>query len=187
VYQYLFGRRPIPDAIETATDMIGIAVNPDIEGFDKVGRLVARPIGEIVSATAGGSTSASLVMDDMNPLFGTGLSKRELFGDSELGQFQGGVPITTSLRRAFKGDSPGEFAWNMTTILGLPGGGAQLNKTIDGLSSIVEGGVKDKRGKMMFKVSGLDVVRAPVFGPFATQSGQEWLKERREKESKSEN
>lgn len=180
VYQFMFGRRPLPDVIETLLDMVDVAADPDIEQSRKAALLVARPVGTVVSATAGGSFAGSLLPENRS-IMGTGMTRQELFGDTEFGMFSGGAPTATSIQRAMTGDTPAEFAWNLTTLLGLPGGGSQVNKTGAGLKAVFGGGQRDKSGKILFDVEGSDVARAAMFGPYATQSGQNWLRKKREK------
>jgi hypothetical protein len=181
VYELLMNRRPIPDVIETAMDMVGIVVDPDADGFEKIFRLIARPVGELLSATAGGSLVGPW-LSDQKPILGSGMNKQELFGDTEFGTFSGGVPLASNVRRILEGDNGAEFAWNLTTILGLPGGGSQIRKTTEGAQVAIAGERTDKSGKTQFEVSGLDTVRALLFGPWGTGAAQEWLDKKREKQ-----
>jgi hypothetical protein len=69
-----------------------------------------------------------------------------------------------------------------SSYLHIPGGTA-LNNLTEGLIAIAEGGVNDSAGRMHFPVKGLDEkLRAVTVGPYRTQAGQEWLKERGGKE-----
>ncbi len=180
VYEFLFGRRPLPDAIETTLDLGGILVDPNSDFGEKSLRSVGRFAGELASATAGGSVVGG-ILPETGAIFGTGLSKQELFGNTSFGQFSGGAPITGGIERMTSSESPGEFAWNVTTTLGLPGGGSQIRKTVDGLRASWDGKVYDKKGKVRFEVDGADKFRATIFGTYATGEGQSWLEARREK------
>jgi hypothetical protein len=179
VYELMFNRRPLPDVIETGIDMANIAADPDTEG--KAWRLMARAVGEGLSATAGGSFAGSLI-DEQKPILGTGLNKRELFGDTEFGTFSGGAPTLGAIKRATSGETFAETAWNLSTILGLPGGGSQIRKTVEGTQTVASGKRTDKSGKTQFEVSGLDSVRALLFGPWGTRAAKEWLEKKREKQ-----
>jgi len=55
------------------------------------------------------------------------------------------------------------------------GGGSQINNIIDGVLADIEGEVKNVKGKTLFKVDTLkDRVKAPIFGIWSTDGGQEY-------------
>ena len=62
---------------------------------------------------------------------------------------------------------------------GLPFGGTQVSRVVDGLDAIAEGGARDSSGRMMFPVvESKEKFRAVFAGPFSTKAGQEFLEER---------
>lgn len=63
-------------------------------------------------------------------------------------------------------------------LFGIPGG-TQINRMVDGMIAISEGGVKDSSGKMIFPIyEPKDKIISLFSGPWATEGGKEYLKER---------
>jgi len=62
---------------------------------------------------------------------------------------------------------------------GLPFGGTQVSKTVDGIISISKQGQEDSSGKLLFPVvKTKEQMRALLFGPYGTGAGQEFLEKR---------
>ncbi len=62
---------------------------------------------------------------------------------------------------------------------GLPGG-TQISRTVDGLMASSKGGLHDSSGRLMFPITDTkEQIRAIVFGPWATEQGQEFLEKRK--------
>ena len=63
---------------------------------------------------------------------------------------------------------------------GLPFGGTQVSKTVDGIISISKQGQEDSSGKLLFPiVKTKEQMRALLFGPYGTGAGQEYLEKRK--------
>jgi len=59
------------------------------------------------------------------------------------------------------------------------GGGIQINRIVDGIIAISDGGVKDSGGRMLFPITETkDKIKAIFGGPWTTAGGQEYWKKR---------
>jgi len=64
----------------------------------------------------------------------------------------------------------------VTIRFGLPFGGTQVSRTVDGIISISKQGVEDSSGRLLFPIiEPKEQMRALLLGPFKTQAGQEFL------------
>jgi len=62
---------------------------------------------------------------------------------------------------------------------GLPFGGTQVSKTVDGIISIAKQGQEDSSGKLLFPiVKTKEQVRALLLGPYKTEAGRKYIEER---------
>lgn len=67
----------------------------------------------------------------------------------------------------------------VTLKYGLPFGGTQVSRTVDGIEAIANGGALDSTGRMMFPiVKSKEQFRAVFSGVFSTKAGQEFLEKR---------
>lgn len=65
-------------------------------------------------------------------------------------------------------------------MAGIPGG-TQINRTVDGLIAVSQGGVFDSAGRLKFPVTEQqDQMKAILGGPFTTGPGKEFIQERKE-------
>nr|HRI74818.1 hypothetical protein [Fimbriimonadaceae bacterium] len=173
IYEMAFSDRPLPDPIELAFDLNGIAATDD----EKVtGKIFGRVLGEIVSTLPGGTLLTGAVLDESQEVLGLGLTRDEFLGRTPAGMYAGTLPSTSALRNALKGSTPSELGWNLTTTLGLPFGGRQLNKTATAAEALADGGtVRDRQGRERFKIEGLEEeARALLFGPNATKAARRY-------------
>ncbi len=173
LYEVAFSDRPLPDPIELAFDLNGIAATDD----EKVtGKIFGRVLGEIVSTLPGGTLLTGAVLDESQEVLGLGLTRDEFLGRTPAGMYAGTLPSTSALRNALKGSTPSELGWNLTTTLGLPFGGRQLNKTATAAEALADGGtVRDRQGRERFKIEGLEEeARALLFGPNATKAARRY-------------
>lgn len=173
LYEMAFSDRPLPDPIELAFDLNGIAATDD----EKVtGKIFGRVLGEIVSTLPGGTLLTGAVLDESQEVLGLGLTRDEFLGRTPAGMYAGTLPSTSALRNALKGSTPSELGWNLTTTLGLPFGGRQLNKTATAAEALADGGtVRDRQGRERFKIEGLEEeARALLFGPNATKAARRY-------------
>jgi hypothetical protein len=176
VYEQMFGSRPLPDPVETVIDWAGIVGHQELSPGEKVTRIAGRGLGEFISAYPGSGFFAGAVLPEKGKLIGVGLTKRELFGNSNIGEFTGGAPVTTQLRRILESrDTAAGDAAEAMSIIGLPFGGSQIRKSLTGLKASIDGEVTDKQGKTRFEVEGFQKLISILFGPYATPAGQEWL------------
>ncbi len=81
-----------------------------------------------------------------------------------------------------KGNTRKIRQWSLRYIpllTGLPAG-TQLARTVDGIIASSRGGLHDSSGRLMFPITDTkEQIRAIVFGPWATEQGQEFLEKRR--------
>ncbi len=177
LYYEAFGDRPLPDPIDLAFDLNGIATkNSKDNDYERAYKVGGRIMGEIVSSLPGGTAMIGAVLDEQAPVLGTGLTREEFLGRTPAGMYAGTLPTSSALRNALKGETMGDLAWNLTTTLGLPFGGRQLNKTATGIEALANGGtVTDKQGRERYTIEGLvDEARALLFGPNATKAAQSY-------------
>lgn len=65
------------------------------------------------------------------------------------------------------------------TRYGLPFGGTQINRMIDGMIANSKGGVFSDAGRLLFPISETkEKIRAVMLGPFGTKAGKEFLEKR---------
>ena len=70
-------------------------------------------------------------------------------------------------------------------IFGIPGG-VQISRTVDAIISYSQGGVKDRRGRMMFKMEDpQDLVQAIFSGVWSTKGGRGLIEKRQGKKKES--
>lgn len=174
VYEGMFNDRPLPDPIDLAVDAYGIAASPSDRTLAQRGTgVVGRVIGEGISAAPGGSFAMGIVPKNRS-LLGTGLNREELFGRTPATTFAGALPLTSVVQDSIEGDNMGDWAYNATIAIGLPFGGRQLNKTIQG-AQLIEDGSRDRRGRLKFEIEGgVESARALLFGPNATNAAREY-------------
>ena len=180
LYYEAFSDRPLPDPIDLSLDLAGIAADSKQQPTkERLGKLVGRVVGEIVSSLPGGTMAVGVVADENAEIFGTGMTREELLGRTPAGMYAGTLPTSSALRNATKGSNMAELGWNLTTTLGLPFGGRQLNKTATGMEALANGGtVTDRQGRERYTIDGLvEEARALLFGPNATKAAQDyWMK-----------
>ncbi len=91
------------------------------------------------------------------------------FADGIRTYIQKGDP--SKLRRASTRYLPG--------LVGIPGG-TQINRLVDGLIAISDGGVEDSAGRMLFPIhEPKDQIISLLAGPWATEGGKEYWKDRK--------
>lgn len=180
LYYEAFSDRPLPDPIDLSLDLAGIAADSKQQPTkERMGKLVGRVVGEVVSSLPGGTMAVGVVADENAEIFGTGMTREELLGRTPAGMYAGTLPTSSALRNATKGSNMAELGWNLTTTLGLPFGGRQLNKTATGMEALANGGtVTDRQGRERYTIDGLvEEARALLFGPNATKAAQDyWMK-----------
>jgi len=173
MYDETFSDRPLPDPIDLAADLNGIAAT---ENEKVTARIFGRILGEMVSALPGGTLVTGALLDESAEVMGLGLTRDEFLGRTPAGMYAGTLPMTSALRNASKGSTPAEWGWNLTTTLGLPFGGRQLNKTATAAEALADGGtVRDRQGRERFKIEGWEEeARALLFGPNATKAARRY-------------
>jgi len=82
---------------------------------------------------------------------------------------------TRKFRNEFIKYAPGFF--------NIPGG-VQISRLVDATIAYSEGGIYDRKGRLMFPIeTDDDLIKAVIGGVWATKGGQEWLKKRKPKKS----
>lgn len=171
-YEQVFGSRPLPDAIDMTSDMVGIALDDTKTAAEKFVGVPGRVAGEFAAALPGGTTVAGLLPE--RGFFG-GLSRRDVLGSGEVTTFAGTTPITGMVGKVLSGNGEIDWAWNVTTELGVPFGGSQLKKTVEGTAAAVTGSVRKADGDVRYKVDSVpEKVGAVLFGPGSTQSARDF-------------
>jgi hypothetical protein len=175
LYYEAFSDRPLPDPIDLSMDLVGIAAdNKDKAAKDRAAKMAGRVAGEIISSVPGGTMAVGVVFDEYADIGGTGMTREELLGRTPAGMYAGTLPTSSALRNATKGSTITELGWNLTTTLGLPFGGRQLNKTSTAMEALANGGtVTNRQGREQYTIDGwVDEARALLFGPNATKAAQ---------------
>ncbi len=177
LYYEAFSDRPLPDPIDLSMDVVGIAAdNKDKAAKDRAAKMVGRVAGEIISSVPGGTMAVGIFFDEYADIGGTGMTREELLGRTPAGMYAGTLPTSSALRNATKGSTMTELGWNLTTTLGLPFGGRQLNKTSTAVEALANGGtVTDRQGRPRYTIDEwVDEARALLFGPNATKAAQRY-------------
>lgn len=85
----------------------------------------------------------------------------------------------TGTRKYIQTGDPTKLRQAATKYLMPTGGGIQINRIVDGIIAISDGGVKDASGKMLFPITDTkDQIKAVYGGPWTTAGGQEYWKKR---------
>jgi len=85
-----------------------------------------------------------------------------------------GLAISGDPRRRAEGLKSLESA--LAALIIGPGGN-QLRKIYQGIKTVQAGGKRDKRGRLLFPVSGAgEATRAIIFGPYQTKTGQDYIR-----------
>jgi predicted ABC-type ATPase len=160
VYEQLFGANPLPDPIRTAEDEFEILTS-ELDPMEKAARASGRLGGEALSAVPGGSTAAALIPE--YDILGTGISRRELLGDTEAGTFAGGVPAMDTFKKLLSD----EFFTVIARDLILPAGGTQLQRIIRGVDAITEGALSKPVSKResWWQEQVYELVRSGAYDP----------------------
>lgn len=176
IYDKVFGSKPLPDPIDLAGDVAKIAGSDDDLG-KKVALSLGRTAGEWANTVPGAGTLAAFVPDRI-----AGMSRAELFGKTDIGQFGGqGPPVVGSVVNTGKDltdmfVNPQNLGQDLLSALSnyFPGG-SQAKKTITGLGVANQGYKADSDGDRQYSVQDpVEKVRAILFGPSSTQAAQEY-------------
>jgi len=130
-------------------------------------KLFGRLAGEVLSNVPLGQTAAAAYPQDGFKRLGilSELTREELFGDNDPTRFGGGLLAAKGLQDPiFK--------------LALPFGGEQVKKTQQGITSFLQGEVKNKSGDTAFNVEKTPINAAQmfIFGKYSTQAAQDYFK-----------
>lgn len=154
---------PIQSLIDGATD-----ASDEMQDNGNAGRaalkFTGRQVGEILSNVPFGQTVAAALPDDfVKNTLGFQGGKKELFGSADPGRFGSGLLAVNGIMDPLYKLIP-------------PFGGAQVKRTIDGVSSMLQGQVKDSKNNLSFKTDAtpLNVAQAVLFGKNSTQQAQEF-------------
>lgn len=166
VYNYVFnsvaepivGRRITFDPINALSDSIFNDSNPTI------GKTAGRMAGEVLSNLPLGQTVAGLYPENGVNLAGyQSPSRQKLFGESDPTRFGEGVLINKAMADPLYKILP-------------PFGGAQLNKTIEGVKYNLDGGSYNINGKLQFPSSDnpLQKAQSVIFGKASTPEARNY-------------
>lgn len=164
IYEPLFGDRPILDPIDAMVQSGQSLAQGNFAGA------IGRVPGEFISNIPGGQFAAGVVYPEegIRVPFGEGrrvASREEVFGDSPAGRFGPTLPLTGAIQ-------------NPLYSL-LPFGGAQLQRTVEGSRAYGRGYSQTPSGKVRFEIEQTpqNFIRALLSGPYATSSGQEYIRD----------
>lgn len=132
IYQEILGASPLPDPVRTLEDELEI-LRSELDPLEKVQRALGRILGEGLSAIPGGSTAAGFVPE--YDIFGSGLNRRDLLGDTEAGTFAGGMAASDLTWQLLSN----EWATVLVRDMVIPAGGTQVQRTMRGIDAITEG------------------------------------------------
>jgi hypothetical protein len=136
------------DPINAMKDGVTDVINePNLSGITKAG---GRLFGEILSNVPGGQTLAGFYPEFGNSILPT---RKEFFGEEDPTRFGSGVLSTKALTDPlFK--------------IAMPYGGAQLKKTLQGLSAYGAGKSETKSGNFQYEINQTvpNLLRAGLFG-----------------------
>jgi hypothetical protein len=178
-YEQVTGNKLIADPLNAAIDAGGIMTDQDLvdENGDPIGlgertvRAAGRIGGEAAAATPLGNAILGTLYPErgVRMPFGSGermMSRADLFGDSQVGRFGGSMPITSAFE-------------NPLHLLGIPGA-SQLQKSYEGVSAFSDGASVSPSGTERFEIdqNAANFIRALIFGPYQTEEGRAYLKDR---------
>ncbi len=162
-YQAAFGRTPLPDPIRAVKEAWG-----EDDWYMKLGRLA----GEGLSGMPGGSFVASFVPQE---------TRKKIFGRTEVGIYQGGVPVASAwsniLGNLFKGRITKAGAGIIYDFV-LPFGGAQLKRIMEGLGAIDKLGSYDANGQLKFPIARWDLPKVFLFGQYSTKEARDFFEKK---------
>lgn len=155
------------------SDVVFDPINALIEGFrnqakdepiqGRALKTVGRLTGEALSNIPMGQTIANVYPEKGFNIPGVGqISRSELFGEGDPTRFGTGL-VVGGLRDPLYKILPAF-------------GGAQIKKTYEGTKALIEGEQRSKDEKPLFDVpfTPSNIIRAPLYGPYATSEGQEY-------------
>lgn len=131
-------------------------------------KFAGRQVGEILSNVPFGQTVAAALPDDfVKNTLGFQGGKKELFGSADPGRFGSGLLAVSGIMDPLYRLLP-------------PFGGAQIKRTVDGVSSMLQGQVKDAGGNLSFKTTPTipGVIQAVLFGKNATGEAHDFYDSR---------
>lgn len=152
------------DGATQAADEMKTTGNPWRAGF----KFAGRQAGEILSNVPLGQSIAAAAPDSfvqtVTGLAGAPMNKQELFGSADPGRFGGGILAVSGIQ-------------DPLYKLVLPFGGAQVERTQQGIEAMLKGSVNDSKGKLAYtiKPTVANVTRAFLFGKNATTEAQNYF------------
>lgn len=180
----LTGRRPLPDAVNALWDIYS---NDTLSTSQKIGRLPAEgmkalPLGSYIALGYGGLADRSQgllpakgeFLGSADPSrYGTGLFAVQTAGDL----FNGGA---TAIKGATEGDigKVGSGLLDITSRVLPMGGGGQLKKTIQGITTVNEGMGKNSMGEYSYPVAQTktNYAKGAIFGKNALSETSDYFK-----------
>ncbi len=129
-----------------------------------------RELGEILSNIPFGQSLASIFPQNGFSIKGYSLTRNEFFGEGDPTRYGGGILSLEGLQKP------------LTRVL-LPFGGAQAEKTYEGVKALIKGKVEKSDGKTLYPVKKTtkNIIKAPIFGPGSTEEAREhYTKSRRQ-------
>jgi hypothetical protein len=157
------GNRPALDPINAVKDGVNDIINePNMSGVTKAG---GRLFGEVLSNIPFGQTLAGFYPEYGNSILP---ARKEFFGEEDPTRFGGGILSTKAFQDPlFK--------------LGMPFGGGQLKKSLQGLSAVAEGKSKTKSGETQYKIDETipNYIRGTLFGKPGLPETQEFYNKKK--------
>lgn len=175
IFESITGGRPLLDPIEAVSDGIKeIKADKGVAGWTKAG---GRLFGEVVTNIPGGQFLGSVYPEFGFTVAGAKMpSRKEFFGSADPTRFGEGLLSTKALSDPLFKIAP-------------PYGGAQLKKTLQGLSTVDKGKSTNTGGKFEHKVeqSLSNYITGSLFGKYGLPESKAYYKKKEEKASKTKN
>lgn len=169
------GSRVVFDPMNALFEGLQVAAEEHEAGNLKGAALapLGRLAGEYLSNKALGQLTASLLPPEM---------REEFFGELDPTRFGVGFPIPATVGKVLTGvveGDPKELAQGVMNVA-LPYGAKQIEKTWEGVETMLRGEVETGAGKAAFPVeqSFANWAKAMVFGQYATSEAGEYFEER---------
>lgn len=174
------GSNILPDPISLVSNLVKWMTTDDEEEKEKAGDEI---ITDIIGSVPFGSSVAVMLST-------LGI---DIKGIEEAGRLpiQSAIPSISKIQTLWNDDVSGEYIKQVIEkelmkpllYLGLPTGGAQINKTIQGLATYVSGGSysydQDGNKSIQFPVAptAKNLLQASIFGKYATDSGKAYVED----------
>ncbi len=156
------------DPLQALIEGLQIAFDERRGTFERVGAIPGRLAGEVLSNVPLGQTAAALYPKFGAKIPGTDIklpTRKGLFGSNDPTRYGSTVLFFDAIQ-------------DPVSRLLLPFGGVQARKTVTGMKALAKGEVSFGKKTLKIKQTGVNTVKALLFGPFATTEARKFFKNR---------